>query len=74
MGAMVESAWDTSRHDRPAMEPESSIKRVVSKVLRKEYGSSPPRLVCAAEARVAGAWAAGNSNDCGAVGVMGDGV
>jgi len=42
MGAMVDSACETSRHDLPAMEPESSIRRVVSKVARKEYGSSRP--------------------------------
>ena len=45
MGAMMERAWETSRHERPAMEPESSISRVVSKVLRKEYGSSGPAVV-----------------------------
>jgi hypothetical protein len=27
------------------MEPESSMRRVVSKVLRNEYGSSPPVVV-----------------------------
>jgi hypothetical protein len=47
MGAIVDKAWETSRHDRPAMLPESSIKSVVSKVARKEYGSSPPRVVVA---------------------------
>ena len=41
----MERAWETSRHERPAMEPESSISRVVSKVLRKEYGSSGPAVV-----------------------------
>jgi len=41
---MVDRACDTSRHDLPAMEPESSIRRVVSKVARNEYGSSPPRV------------------------------
>ena len=38
---MVDRACETSRHDLPAMEPESSISRVVSKVVRKLYGSSP---------------------------------
>lgn len=55
MGAMVESAWDTSRQERPAMEPESSIRRVVSKVARNEYGSSPPAVVGAGTAAAADA-------------------
>jgi hypothetical protein len=38
---MIESACETSRQPRPAMEPESSIRRAVSKVARKAYGSSP---------------------------------
>ena len=38
---MVERACETSRQERPAMEPESSMRSVVSKTVRKEYGSSP---------------------------------
>ena len=34
-GAMVARAAAVSRQDRPAMEPESSIRKIVSKVLRK---------------------------------------
>ena len=36
IGAIVDSACETSSHDLPAIEPESSISRVVSKVVRKE--------------------------------------
>lgn len=35
IGAIVESASETSRHERPAMDPESSMSRTVSKVDRK---------------------------------------
>jgi hypothetical protein len=41
IGAIVASAYETSRHERPAMEPESSTRRTVPNVLRKEKGSSP---------------------------------
>jgi hypothetical protein len=34
--AIVASASETSRHKRPAIEPESSTRRTVSNVLRKE--------------------------------------
>ena len=53
IGAMVDKAWETSRQERPAMEPESSMRRVVSKVLRNEYGSSPPVAVGAVGAAAA---------------------
>ena len=35
MGAMAAMAREVSRHERPAMEPESSMRKMVSKVLRK---------------------------------------
>jgi hypothetical protein len=44
------------------MEPESSIRRVVSKVARNEYGSSPPRVAEAGLDDVAGAAASGIGN------------
>ncbi len=44
---MVDRACETSRQDLPAIEPESSISKVVSKVVRKEYGSSPPCVAVA---------------------------
>lgn len=61
---MVDRACETSRHDLPAMEPESSIRRVVSKVARNEYGSSPPRVAAALAGRadVASAAASGIGN------------
>lgn len=40
MGVMVRRARDTSRQDRPAMLPESSIRKMVSNWLRNAYGSS----------------------------------
>lgn len=40
MGAMVRRAAEVSRHERPAMLPESSMTKMVSKVERKAYGSS----------------------------------
>lgn len=40
MGAMLRRALDVSRQDRPAIEPESSIRKMVSKVERKAKGSS----------------------------------
>ncbi len=43
IGRSWASAWDVSRQDRPAIEPESSIRRMVSKVVRKVYGSSSCR-------------------------------
>lgn len=55
MGAIVDRACETSRHDLPAMEPESSIRRVVSKVARNEYGSSTPRVAEEGLEDVAGA-------------------
>lgn len=42
MGAMVARACETSLQPRPAMEPESSMRRVVLKVVRNAYGSSAP--------------------------------
>ena len=39
-GVMAAMHSDVSRQERPAMEPESSIKKMVSKVARKENGSS----------------------------------
>src|ERR1051326_8423698 len=45
MGVMVSRACCVSRHDRPAMLPESSIKNTVSKLLRKAYRSSAGRGV-----------------------------
>lgn len=42
------SACEVSRHERPAMEAESSIKRTVSKVARKAYLSSVPDALVAA--------------------------
>jgi hypothetical protein len=41
---MFDRACETSRYNLPTIEPESSIKSVVSKVARKEYRSSPPRV------------------------------
>ena len=35
IGVMVARAWAVSRQERPAMEPESSIRKIVSKVERK---------------------------------------
>ena len=40
MGAMVRMAWLTSRQERPAMEPESSIRKTVSKFARAAKGES----------------------------------
>ena len=40
MGVMVFSASAVSRQERPAMEPESSIRKTVSKVERKEKSLS----------------------------------
>ena len=42
MGAMVRIAWETSRQERPAMEPESSIRKMVSNVERAAKGESIP--------------------------------
>lgn len=56
MGAMVRRAAEVSRHERPAMLPESSTRKMVSKVERKAYGSSsvsvvgPGRMVVGAAA------------------------
>jgi hypothetical protein len=50
------------------MEPESSIRRVVSNVERKEYGDSAPT-----DAVVAGTWGAGSST-AGETGLIGDAV
>jgi hypothetical protein len=40
IGAIIKSAYETSRQPRPAIELESSMRRVVSKVARKTYRSS----------------------------------
>ena len=60
-------ACDVSRHERPAMEPESSIKITVSKVARKAYLSSVPDALVAVEVFV------GRSAKDGPVGLTGDG-
>ena len=39
-GVMVARASEVSRQRLPAMEPESSIRKTVSKLERKAYGSS----------------------------------
>lgn len=45
IGAMVRKAEETSRQERPAMEPESSIRKMVSKVERAEKGESVAGVV-----------------------------
>src|SRR3954453_21545689 len=40
MGEMARRAFLVSRHDEPAREPLSSIRKTVSKLERKAYGSS----------------------------------
>ena len=40
MGVMAARAAEVSRHERPAMEPESSIRKIVSKVVKNAYGLS----------------------------------
>lgn len=53
MGTIADSASRVSRHDRPAIDPESSIKKTVSNCDRNAYLSSagtgavllPPRVV-----------------------------
>lgn len=44
IGVMAFKAADTSFQDRPAMLPESSIRKMVSKSERKAYGSSGASL------------------------------
>ena len=61
------------------MEPESSIKSVVSKVARKEYGSSPPRVAEDGLDPVAGAASGTGSSEIwvarfGPDAAVGDGV
>ena len=45
MGVIVFSAASVSRHLDPAIEPESSMRKTVSNVLRNVYGSSAPSVV-----------------------------
>ena len=76
---MFDRACETSRHDLPAMEPESSIKSVVSKVARKEYGSSPPRVAGVCLDVAAGAASGAGSSEIwvarfGPDAAVGDGV
>lgn len=52
IGAMAAIAAEVSRHDRPAMDPLSSMRKRVSKVRRKAYGESSP--TCIALLRSAG--------------------
>lgn len=40
IGVMAAKAAEVSRHERPAIDPESSIKKIVSKVVRNAYGLS----------------------------------
>lgn len=47
MGVMDDKADWTSRHERPTMEPESSIRKMVSKEERKAYWSSGVEAVMA---------------------------
>lgn len=42
IGVIVSRASAVSRHLDPAIEPESSIRKTVSKLVRKAYGSSAP--------------------------------
>ena len=51
-GAIADRAEEVSRQDLPAMDPESSIRKMVSKVRRKAYGESSP--VCIVLERSAG--------------------
>ncbi len=77
---MVDRACETSRHDLSAMEPESSIRSVVSKVARNEYGSSPRRVAEEGRDDVAGAAASGTGSSeiwvarVGPDAVVGEGV
>ena len=45
IGVMAVRAADVSRQELPAMEPESSIRKMVSKVVRNAYGSSAVALM-----------------------------
>ena len=40
IGVIADRAAAVSRHERPAIDPESSIRKTVSKVERKAYGLS----------------------------------
>lgn len=40
IGVMALSASDVSRHERPAMDPESSMRNTVSNVVKKSYALS----------------------------------
>ena len=62
IGAIVERACETSLQPRPAIDPESSTSRTVSKVDRKVYGSSPPSAVTMGAGP--DGKAAGSSEDC----------
>lgn len=53
IGAMVRKAEETSRQERPAMEPESSIRKTVSKVERAEKGESVAGVVLVVAAAAA---------------------
>lgn len=52
---MVFKAVETSFHDLPAMDPESSMRKMVSKVERKAYGLSPAGTAGSSAGATAGA-------------------